>query len=396
MENIEKRYIEQIYPRLVKIREDLHQCPEKAFQEYQTSEYLRKVLEEEKISYETVGATGIVATIRGEKKGTRAGKEEKILAFRTDMDGLPMEEETDLEWKSRNGWMHSCGHDMHMTMVLGAGIILNREKRDWSGTVKLIFQPAEEIGEGAEQMIASGKLNGTDTIVALHMNPQEEKGKFLTGYGARTTQGICLDLTIEKNAGTVENAAIEAATKIVELVDKKTASEKNFKNHISLSPTIINTEENGNVKLFYDGRTFCDDDSDRLEELIDHITDIIEPFYSVTVRKEVDRIGGSVQNDTGEVKRTEKVLTELYGRDSWVDSPPAMFGEDFRCYAKIIPHLVFSMLGGSAGETRYGLHNCHVTFDNSALKAGAGYYVGYARDYFKEHAFERNFSVSER
>lgn len=380
MENIEK-----IYPRLVKIREDLHQCPEKAFQEYQTAEYLKKVLEEEKIPYETVGATGIVATIQGEKKE----KKGKILAFRTDMDGLPMEEETDLEWKSQNGWMHSCGHDMHMTMVLGAGIILNQEKRNWSGTVKLIFQPAEEIGKGAEQMIASGKLDGIDTIVALHMNPQEEKGKFLTGYGARTTQGICLDLTIEKNIKAVENAAIEAAARIVELVDKKTASEKNFKNHISLSPTIINTEENGDVKLFYDGRTFCEGDSDRIEEMIDHITDIIETFYSVTVHRTVERIGGSVQNDTSEVKRTEKILTELYGRESWVDSPPAMFGEDFRCYAKIIPHLVFSMLGGSSGEKRYGLHNCHVTFDNNALKAGTGYYVGYARDYFESPCVQR-------
>lgn len=375
--------IEKIYPRLVKIRKDLHQCPEKAFQEYQTAQYLKKVLEEEKIPYETVGMTGIVATIKGKKSEAEGEKEERILAFRTDMDGLPMEEETELEWKSRNGWMHSCGHDMHMTMVLGAGIILNQEKENWHGTVKLIFQPAEEIGEGAEQMIASGKLEGIDTIVALHMNPQEEKGKFLTGYGARTTQGICLNLTIKKDKKTVENVAVEVASRIVELVDKKTASEKNFKNHISLSPTIINTEENGDVKLFYDGRTFCDDDSDRMEEIIDHITGVIETFYPVKIQKKVVRIGGSVQNDTGAVKRTEKILTALYGRESWTESPPAMFGEDFRCYAKIIPHLVFSMLGGSAGEKRYGLHNCHVTFDNNALKSGTGYYVGYARDYFK-------------
>lgn len=374
--------IEKIYPKLVRIRKDLHQCPEKAFQEYQTADYLKKVLEEEKIPYETVGATGIVATIKGEKNGTKTRIEERILAFRTDMDGLPMQEETDIEWKSQNGWMHSCGHDMHMTMVLGTGIILNQEKASWNGTVKLIFQPAEEIGEGAERMIASGKLDGIDTIVALHMNPQEEKGMFLTGYGARTTQGICLDLTIKRNKKSVDNTAVEAVSRLVELVDKKAASKKNFQHNFSLSPTIVKTEENGDVKLFYDGRTFCEDDSDRIEAMIGHITDIIETFYAVTIQREVVKIGGSVQNDTQAVKRTEKVLTELYGRESWVDSPPAMFGEDFRCYAKIIPHLVFSMLGGSAGEKRYGLHNCHVTFDNSALKAGIGYYVGYARDFF--------------
>lgn len=389
-ENVTEK-IEAIYPRLVKIRQELHQYPERAFREYQTAEYLKKVLQKEGIPYEMVGKTGIIATIRSENtektvamceqaEREETKKQEKILALRADMDALPMKEETNLAWHSENGMMHSCGHDMHMTMVLGAGIILNQEKKNWKGTIKLIFQPAEEIGEGAQTMIESGKLSGIDTILALHMNPQEPTGKFLTGYGARTTQGICIDILFrkkEQEKRQAEHIPAFAATRFIELVEKRKESETKFQNRISLAPTIIRTGQNGDITLFYDGRTFCDADRDRLESIIEYAAGLVQNSCPVIIQKKTERIGGSVQNDTQGVKKTEEVLTSLFGENSWEESPPAMFGEDFRCYANVIPHSVFSMLGGSDGEKRYGLHNCHVTFDNRALKYGVGYYVGY-------------------
>lgn len=150
---------------LIKFRRDLHQIPEIGFDLPKTVKYVCDVLEENGIPYKKiVNGSAVVALIEGGKPG-------KTLGLRADMDGLPVKEETDLEFKSVNGNMHACGHDCHTAILLTTGIVLNNHKDELNGNVKLLFQPSEEINGGAKPMIDEGCLEDpkVDYILGQHV-----------------------------------------------------------------------------------------------------------------------------------------------------------------------------------------------------------------------------------
>ena len=137
-----------LHDEVVKIRRDLHKIPETAFKEFETSNYIKNFLKSNDIEFESdIAKTGILVELIGEKTG------KNVLALRADIDGLPIQEETDLEFKSQNGNMHACGHDGHVAMMLIALKYLNLNKENIAGKLKVIFQPAEEEVGGAKAMI---------------------------------------------------------------------------------------------------------------------------------------------------------------------------------------------------------------------------------------------------
>ena len=151
-----------VQEQVVRWRRDLHQIPELGNDLPLTSKYVQGCLDEIGIPYITmVNGSGILATITGDSPG-------KTIALRADMDGLPLKEEAPVEFKSFNGNMHACGHDAHTAMLLGVAKVLNDNKSEIKGVVKLIFQPGEESPGGAEPMIAEGCLNGVDAIFGQH------------------------------------------------------------------------------------------------------------------------------------------------------------------------------------------------------------------------------------
>ena len=364
---------EEILPWAINLREWFHRYPELAFEEYQTARFIEKVLTEERIPYSKVGETGIVAVIRGgqnEAAGT--------IAIRTDMDALPIKEDTGIAYQSRNSNMHACGHDLHMAMVLGAGKILNQNRERLKGTVILIFQPAEEIGRGAQRIIASGKLQHVDAILALHMNPQEKTGIFHTGYGARTSSGCCMEILLEGS----EHVVLEAAAGLVSLIEEEMPRLIKTEQPYAFSPTVIENPDEHHIRVSYDGRVFSDDDARQIEQITRKAVSKIETLYPVNAQTQVIRIGGCVTNHDESVKRTIQVLSDLFGADAVKITGPAMFGEDFRCYSSVTDQLVFSMLGGADGSMEYPLHNSKVEFSNQALRYGIAYYLGYIEAYF--------------
>ena len=150
---------------LVKARRELHEIPELGKDLPKTSEYIAKELDRMGIKYKrNTKDSGIIALIEGRNS-------DKVIALRADMDALPIKEETGLDFASTNGNMHACGHDSHAAMLLGAAEILNKNKDKLNGTVKLIFQTAEETAEGAEVMIEEGALENpkVDVLVGLHI-----------------------------------------------------------------------------------------------------------------------------------------------------------------------------------------------------------------------------------
>ena len=156
-----------------------HRHPELGYEEMETTAYIKEALHEagiETLPLPSARITGVIAVIRG--KGESAGSDsEPVVALRTDIDGLPIEEMTNVSYKSLYpGRMHACGHDFHMALVLQAARLLQQTKEDWSGTVKVIFQPAEELPGGAKEMVGTGLLEDVDAYVGLHTTPGRPSG----------------------------------------------------------------------------------------------------------------------------------------------------------------------------------------------------------------------------
>jgi amidohydrolase len=171
---------EAIKDELIEIRRYLHKYPETDFIEFVTSKYIQEKLSDYDIPFEIKATTGIVGIIRGAKPG-------KTVLLRADIDGLPIKEESKVEFASeRDGYMHACGHDIHATCLLGAAKILNEMKDNISGNIKLVFQPAEEGAGGALPMIEEGIMENphVDAAFALHVEPLENVGNIKIKNGS--------------------------------------------------------------------------------------------------------------------------------------------------------------------------------------------------------------------
>ena len=180
----------QIYSDVVANRRHLHANPELSFHEYETCAYVAQKLDELGIEYKKMANTGLVALIKGAKQS------DAVVALRADMDALPIVEANDVVYKSKNpGVMHACGHDVHTSSLLGTAKILTELKNEFGGTVKLIFQPAEEkLPGGANMMIKEGVLENPkpDAVLGQHVMPLIESGKvgFRSGKYMASTDEI--------------------------------------------------------------------------------------------------------------------------------------------------------------------------------------------------------------
>jgi len=179
MEEKIKKLAQKYLPEIIEIREHLHKYPELAYEEEKTAQVIEKVLDKYDIPHTRLFNTGVVGIIEGKKPG-------KVVLLRGDMDALPILEQADIPYKSVvDNVMHACGHDGHTANLLGVGMILTKLKNEFSGTVKLMFQPAEETEGGARQMIGLGILENpkVDAAFGLHLMGTLEEGKVEVKHG---------------------------------------------------------------------------------------------------------------------------------------------------------------------------------------------------------------------
>jgi amidohydrolase len=211
--------IQALQPQIVEWRRKLHQRPELGFKEQLTAEFIAQKLQEWGIEHQTgIAKTGIVATIRGrgvqkaqeaEEKSLRAiaslrDKNAKVLAIRADMDALPIQEENEVAYKSQHdGVMHACGHDGHTAIALATAYYLSQHTQDFSGIVKIIFQPAEEGPGGAKPMICAGVLKNpdVDAIIGLHLWNNLPLGTVGVRNGALMAAVECFRCTVSGKGG---------------------------------------------------------------------------------------------------------------------------------------------------------------------------------------------------
>src|SRR5487761_614711 len=172
----------QFEDEIIEIRRRIHSNPELSFKEFETSKIVASKLKSFGIEVRTnVGGTGVVGLLKGAKKG-------KVVGLRADMDALPVTEDVDLPFKSKNpGSMHACGHDTHVAMLLGAAMLLAKHKKDLPGSIKFLFQPAEEHGGrgGAKPMIEDGAMENpkADYVFGLHIEADYPAGEFALRAG---------------------------------------------------------------------------------------------------------------------------------------------------------------------------------------------------------------------
>ena len=183
----------------IAIRQHLHAHPELSYQEFETSKFIQSKLQNMGIPFQVIATTGVVGMIKGKNPETR------VIALRADMDALPIQEENEVAYKSKQtGIMHACGHDVHTSILLGAAKILHELKGEWEGTIKLLFQPGEERNPGgASYMIRDGALENPKPqgIFGLHVHPGLDLGKLSFKQGRVMASADEIFITIRSKGG---------------------------------------------------------------------------------------------------------------------------------------------------------------------------------------------------
>jgi amidohydrolase len=364
-------------PRLIEIRRHLHAHPELSGKEYQTSAYVAGVLSAAGLhTQEEVGKTGVVAELSG------GGSDERLLAIRTDMDALPIVERTGLEFSSRNeGVMHACGHDVHTTVGLGTAMVLAQLGVELPGKTRFIFQPAEEIAQGAAWMVADGVMKDVDSIFSLHVFPSIPAGSVGIRYGALTAAADDLEITIigEAGHGARPHEAIDAiwiAAQVITGLQQAISRTQNPLRPIVLTLGTISggrayniiadrVQMSGTVRsLHLDTRATL---PGWIEQIVTGICDTYGAKCQVNYRHGVP----SVQNDLTLTQILESSVRAAWGNDKVQILPePSLGAEDFSVYLQHAPGSMFRLGVGLPEGKNYPLHHPQFMVDESAIITG--------------------------
>ena len=189
-----KTLAHEVFPYVVEMRRDFHMHPEPSFEEFRTTQRIAEELGKMGIACRLFEPTGLIGEIKGGKSG-------KCIALRADIDALTTQEKTGLPYASqRDGYMHACGHDTHTAMLLGAAKVLSSVKEELCGTVKLIFQPAEELASGAKHIVAQGAIEGVDAAFGQHIFSGIPAGTLSISEGALLPAADYFKLTVKGRA----------------------------------------------------------------------------------------------------------------------------------------------------------------------------------------------------
>lgn len=386
-----KQLSAQLAPDIITIRRHLHQHPELSFQEVETSAYIASVLDAHSISY-TSGhvKTGLVAMIKG-KNPTK-----KTILLRADMDALPIEENNNVPYCSVNkGVMHACGHDVHSASVLGTAIILNQLKDEFEGTVKIMFQPGEEVlPGGASLMIKENVLKNPDVNLAIaqHVFPSMEVGKvgFRSGMYMASTDEI--HITITGKGGHAAMAAeynnpITSAAKLISAIENEfkftidaEGVARNLQNDI---PTVVvfgNIEAKGatnvipeQVTLAGTIRTMDEQWRKTIKEKIKQIASEIAHQHKVVADVRIIDGYPFLVNDNLLTEKCKHAAIEYLGKDKVEDLPIRMTAEDFAYISQQVPSCFYRL--GTANKSKgitSGVHTSSFDIDESALELSIG------------------------
>ena len=371
---------------IISIRRELHEHPELMYEEFKTSELIRRELDKLEISYKhPIAETGVLAYI-GNGNGP-------CVALRADMDALPIHEETDVSFKSKiDGKMHACGHDCHVSMLLGAAKFLKGKEDQINGTVKLLFQPAEEGGAGGKLMREEGALKNPDVerIFGLHVWPQLPSGQIGSREGTFLAATSSLNLTVKGVGG---HAAVPQLTKDPVLTSARIIT--NLQSIVSreldpldsgvVSITVINGGNASNVipsDVIVKG-TLRSLTMDGLRELQKRVKEIAEGIAQTHGCEAIIEYVGNdyppTVNDSDMWKFAKGIGIDLLGDENVSDLDAVMGGEDFAYYTEKVKGC-FVVLGMNNPDidATYSVHHPMFKADEDALHIGTALHTIFA------------------
>lgn len=365
-------------PRLVEIRRHLHAHPELSGQEYQTAAFVAGVLSSSGLHVqEGVGKTGVVGEIKGSYQNVG------VLAIRTDMDALPIQERTGLDYASKaQGIMHACGHDVHTTVGLGTAMILAEIAAELGGKVKFLFQPAEEVAQGANWMVQDGVMENVEAILGLHVFPSIPAGSVGIRYGALTAAADDLEILIlgESGHGARPHEAIDAiwiAAQVVTALQQAISRTQNPLRPVVLSIGQINGGRAPNViadkvQLLGTVRSLHPETRAQLPNWIETIVASVCHAYDAKYQVNYCQGVPSVQNDYALTQLLQSAAEEAWSSDRVQVLPePSLGAEDFSVYLDHAPGSMFRLgVGYKDRIMNYPLHHPEFEVDESAIITG--------------------------
>ena len=372
-----KKTARDFAPRLIEIRRHIHAHPELSGEEYQTSAYIAGVLSSCGLNVtESVGKTGVVGDLAG------SGSDKRTLAIRTDMDALPIHESAKLDFASRNqGIMHACGHDVHSTLGLGTAMVLSQLPNKLPGNIRFLFQPAEEIAQGAKWMVNDGVMEGVNAIYGVHVFPSILARKVGIRYGALTSAADELEIVIqgESGHGARPHQAIDAiwiAAQVITGLQQALSRTQNPLHPIVLSIGKIEGGRAHNViadrvKMVGTVRSLHPDSHANLPQWIENIVQGICQTFGAKCQVDYRRGVPSVHNDETLTQLLEAATREAWGDESVQLLPePSLGAEDFSVYLDKVPGCMFRLGVGHDRKTNYPLHHPKFEVDEDAIVTG--------------------------
>lgn len=377
-----KELSQNIHQDIIAVRRHIHAHPELSYEEHETSAYVAEYLRNIGLEpSENIAGTGLTALIRGKDPDSN------VMALRADMDALPIFEENDVPYKSTNeGVMHACGHDVHTSSLLGCATILQELREEFSGTVKLIFQPGEEKNPGgASLMIKDGVLRdpAPERILAQHVMPLIPVGKigFRPGMYMASADEIYLTVHGKGGHGALPELTIDPVVISSHII---VAMQQIISRHASpKTPTVLTfgkVEARGATNIIPDkvelAGTFRAMDEEwraKAHGLITRMATGIAESMGGTCDVNIDKGYPFLLNDPVLTERTRKSAAEYIGEENIEDLPLWMGAEDFSYFSHQIP-ACFYRLGTrneSRGITSY-VHTPTFDIDEEALKIGCG------------------------
>jgi amidohydrolase len=370
-----KSIAHHLAPQFVEIRRHLHTHPELSGQEQQTAAYVAGALNSIGLHVtEGVGKTGVIGELAGEGK--------RCLGIRTDMDALPITERTNLAFASRQpGVMHACGHDLHTTLGLGTAMVLAKLDVPLPGQVKFLFQPAEEIAQGARWMMGDGAIAGIDHLLGVHVFPSIMGGSIGIRYGALTAAADDLEITIqgEGGHGARPHEAIDAiwlAAQVITALQQAIGRAQNCLRPVVLTIGQIEGGRAHNIiadRVTMQGtvRSLHPETRDALPAWITGIVNGVCATYGATALVDYRHGVPSVQNDQHLTQIVETAAREAWGNERvQILLEPSLGAEDFAVYLDQVPGSMFRLGVGYPDRHNYPLHHPQFEINEEAIVTG--------------------------
>ncbi len=366
----------------VQTRRALHRMPEPAFKEFKTSKFIKGKLKNLGYQVESVAGTGLIAYRKGKS-------DKRPICFRADMDALEGEEKTGLAFASTNGFMHACGHDGHMTMLLGFAAYLS-EVSKINRSIVLLFQPGEENAGGADVVLKDETFRKyeVESIFGFHLQPELSEGKVGTKAGPFMAQTIELDISIEGKGchGAQPQNGVDAIYVASQLVSSYQSIISRNVNPLDAAVLTIGKISGGtvrnliaeNVRLEGTLRTFDLEVYRFIRERVEKINHGLEAMYDVKITTEFIDFCPPVVNDPG----LYKDFVSIVDSEEFTEMKPMTITEDFSFYQREIPGL-FLMLGIKNEQKGFmmPLHSSQFNFDEEVLLYGIELYKRIAEKY---------------